>query len=364
MSLATTSSLVCTNNTDANFRAWASDVSAKLASMGQVQTTNPGQIVWVTRTATNDGTINSGSPNFSSATLGFEPRDVGRTIIIPGAGVAAGTLTTTILTYTSSTAVVLSTNASTSVTTSAAHIDAATRPTATNTYQGYEIWRFNDALQSIYPIYYYIRYGTGDGTDRPSMQVLLGTGADDAALLTGPQNTGTVLQVSAGTTSGSTQTCVYSGDTNRVGISMFRTLSSGHCVLFMERPRNAQGVETEGLWVFVANNVNGKGMCYNPSTGIGGVSTFGSGVNCLMGGTTGVSGDDTYLYPCYINKFGQWQGYSFTHLGYHNGDFTAGATASVTVFGTSHTYYFLGTNTNANLIATDLTVGSIAMLYE
>lgn len=48
MSYAATTSVTPTNSSDANFRAWGSAVSAKLASMGLVQTGDTGQINWAT----------------------------------------------------------------------------------------------------------------------------------------------------------------------------------------------------------------------------------------------------------------------------------------------------------------------------
>jgi hypothetical protein len=51
MSYSATTSITPTNSSDANFRAWGSAVSAKLASMGLVQTGDTGQINWTTVTA-------------------------------------------------------------------------------------------------------------------------------------------------------------------------------------------------------------------------------------------------------------------------------------------------------------------------
>lgn len=51
MSYHAATTVVPTNSSDANFRAWGSSVNAKLASMGLVNTADTGQINWTTVTA-------------------------------------------------------------------------------------------------------------------------------------------------------------------------------------------------------------------------------------------------------------------------------------------------------------------------
>lgn len=60
-----------------------------------------------------------------------------------------------------------------------------TRPLATNTAQGYEIRKFNDALDGTYPQYFKIEYGSGGATDRPSIWLTTGTGSNGSGTLTG-----------------------------------------------------------------------------------------------------------------------------------------------------------------------------------
>jgi hypothetical protein len=68
----------------------------------------------------------------------------------------------------------------------------ATRPTTpVNTAAGYEIWRFNDALQATAPIFFKLEYGTGGstnaavGSQAPGMWLTVGTGSDGAGNITG-----------------------------------------------------------------------------------------------------------------------------------------------------------------------------------
>lgn len=61
-----------------------------------------------------------------------------------------------------------------------------TRP-ATNTYAGYEIYRFNDSLQGSAPIFIRFDYGTGSNASNPLSSVSVGTSTDGAGNL---NNTG------------------------------------------------------------------------------------------------------------------------------------------------------------------------------
>ena len=50
---------------------------------------------------------------------------------------------------------------------------------------GYEIWRFNDALQATTPIFFKISYGTGQNTQTLSAKIAVGSGSDGSGNLTG-----------------------------------------------------------------------------------------------------------------------------------------------------------------------------------
>lgn len=60
-----------------------------------------------------------------------------------------------------------------------------TRPGGGNTFAGYEIWRFNDALQSTKPIFFKIRYGNFNAPNCPGMAVSVSTSSDGAGNLNG-----------------------------------------------------------------------------------------------------------------------------------------------------------------------------------
>lgn len=61
-----------------------------------------------------------------------------------------------------------------------------TAPVAATTSQGYEIWRFNDSMQSTTPIYIKFEFGSGStNATRPNVWTTIGTSTDGAGNITG-----------------------------------------------------------------------------------------------------------------------------------------------------------------------------------
>jgi hypothetical protein len=56
---------------------------------------------------------------------------------------------------------------------------------AANTIAGFEIWRFNDALQATSPIFIKIQYGAASLTSTPLIQIQVGQGSNGSGTLTG-----------------------------------------------------------------------------------------------------------------------------------------------------------------------------------
>lgn len=59
------------------------------------------------------------------------------------------------------------------------------RPAVANTAAGYEIYRFNDALQATAPVFFKIEYGIGSNANMPMMWVTVGTGTTGAGVING-----------------------------------------------------------------------------------------------------------------------------------------------------------------------------------
>jgi len=104
-------SFAINHNSDANFRAWGSDLSTSLGQVGLVQTADTGQINWTT----------------------------------------------------------------------------VARP-ATNTYAGYEIWRFADSS-----IFMKWEYGTGSSATSSAIRLQVGTGSNGSGTLTGTTSTASAI---------------------------------------------------------------------------------------------------------------------------------------------------------------------------
>jgi hypothetical protein len=56
---------------------------------------------------------------------------------------------------------------------------------AAGVYGGYEIWRFNDTLQSTKPLFFKLEYGTGATATRHQVRITLGKGSNGSGALTG-----------------------------------------------------------------------------------------------------------------------------------------------------------------------------------
>ena len=66
-----------------------------------------------------------------------------------------------------------------------------TRPT-TNSFSGYEVWRWADTLQASLAIYMRIRPGVGAAQDRPAIEITVGTSTNGAGTINGQAGTAVI----------------------------------------------------------------------------------------------------------------------------------------------------------------------------
>lgn len=129
-------------------------------------------------------------------------------------------------------------------------------PPGASTYQGYEIWRFNDSVQATAPIFFKLEYGSGSTTGRPAFRLTVGKGSDGAGTLTSVLLPATVI-AAGGTSSTASNWHISSGDGSMIGVApavgFFNSLS---LPLFfaVERSRNNAGAAT-GTSVMVATSL-------------------------------------------------------------------------------------------------------------
>lgn len=132
---------------------------------------------------------------------------------------------------------------------------------ATNTAGGYEILRFDDALQGSYPIYIKIEYGTGSATANPQCWITVGTGSNGSGTLTGQTSTRGAWVFGAAVTSTVTAypsyVCVASG---HVGVAWKLGASSGagHGLFIICRTHDTSGAPTgTGFVVYIPQASSG-----------------------------------------------------------------------------------------------------------
>lgn len=258
-----------TNNSDANFRAWGSYLSARMAAVGLVQTADTGQINWTTVTA----------------------------------------------------------------------------PSGVGVFQGYEIWRFADALQATAPVYIKIEYGEAPASaDGPSVRVQFGSGSNGSGTLTGTLSTQVIASCPSVTSSavvfgsgGTARFCVCGGFTTAGGFGQF---------FGFERSKDAAGNDTVEavLWLGSgsATGSTGNKSIMTWSTTIGDLqisasslvpAIFPLGATAAFGSQVGVS-PIMHQKPIFMNP-----GLNF--VGYLTENIAANGTPSVYMYGAAHVYYTL-----------------------
>jgi hypothetical protein len=228
------------------------------------------------------------------------------------------------------------------------------RPPTTQTKQGYEIWRFNDALQTTKPVVIRIEYGSGNNQAFPSLWVTVGTATNGAGTLTG--QVGTLRQI-YGTGAG---VSYCSGSSSRLNLAHTMTSPLLFCV---ERTKTGAGVDTgDGIIRYAWSGASGLGFQLVPFIGtIPAEATINPALDINSGGLSAV-GADVALAPTvtFYGKplFASWCIYKITEI-------TGLTPISFTHLGATRTYMPLGSTVNSsgnNILSTG--GYSIAMLWE
>ena len=135
--------------------------------------------------------------------------------------------------------------------------------TTGNVAVGYEIWRFNDALQATAPVFIKFEYTTSTTQiGAPAMYVTIGTGSDGVGNITGVFMARTL--VSASNMYSLSTLHFSSGAANRfwVAIGAF-SQSATWMVLSIERTHDSNGTDTaEGIMFAGGGTSSGAMTCY------------------------------------------------------------------------------------------------------
>jgi hypothetical protein len=165
------------------------------------------------------------------------------------------------------------------------------KPTAINTKQGYEVWRFNDALHATAPLFVKFEYGSGGTAVVPAVWVTLGKGSDGAGAITsGVLSATQVIWGTSGTSSTVVPWLVSSGDGSMLVFSAAPTLSTGSTRLNIniERSRAANGSHTAiGALLLATGTVSYRTHARNYADGTG-ISTVNHPAAVPLGLSTAV----------------------------------------------------------------------------
>jgi hypothetical protein len=139
-----------------------------------------------------------------------------------------------------------------------------TKPTAATTVKGYEIWRFNDSLQSTAPVFIKIEYSSGGNTSGNNQQLLftVGTATNGAGTITG-NTMGTSVSASSKVTNTTQSTnpaqpiwaCHTAGSSLIIVGPHVAGYSTQACMFSLSRTVDSTGALTgEGLYMWYGFN--------------------------------------------------------------------------------------------------------------
>lgn len=226
----------------------------------------------------------------------------------------------------------------------------ALAPVAPDTVQGYEIWRFADALQASAPAFIKFEYGSGGATNYPAIWVTVGDGSDGAGNLTGATSTRQRCSCN-NSTAVVLKPMRMSGDTNRLQAHLFYDATGVTFTLFVaiERTKNSTGADTDDGILINTNAIGGGAGQWRQQylqLGIGPTTQESRWGVLAPSFGTGSAGGNFAVYPVFLSA-GVYLNPPLGVIGAFNGDVVTGNTISLNVYGASHTYFCCGTSTGA-----------------
>jgi hypothetical protein len=345
MSVQITSTTVPANDNLADFKSWASVISAWMATAGWVQANDTGQVVWTATVFTlTQATVSGGNGIYSfSSYTGPVPR-IGMSVIITGFTNGGNNLTATITALTGTTSgtftvvnggAVNETHAGSATTTA----QAAAPSTSTSVY---EIWQSTDALSSTLPIFLKFEYGTSGTASCITFAATAATGSNGSGTLTGSVSNRTLHTTTVNSTTAAESD--FSGSTGRIAMIMFRTNTGGSVAFFfaIERAHDATGADTDAYFVlYFASGTSGTRaaamqIVQRPALGsvLPAETEF---VSALTTGSSGIVGTSVALGPCFP-VIGKLDNPTMACAFAKGADIVEGATVSIAFYGGSHTY--------------------------
>lgn len=235
-----------------------------------------------------------------------------------------------------------------------------TRPVATNTYAGYEIWRFDDALQATKPVFFKLEYGVSAVVDRPALRITVCTATNGAGTPAGQVGMLRTVIAGASKTAGVVLPSYCSGSPSRLNLCSNADANSSSLALLIlvERTKNAAGEETgDGIVTYLAS------QSFQVIPFAGSVPNAANNNAALpFAGALSSVGLDIMLSPTVaaLGKpfFASWMAYAVADIGEL-------APFQIVHLGGEHTYLPMGeTVPGSNVVVNGSTNYSLAMLWE
>lgn len=244
---------------------------------------------------------------------------------------------------------------------------------------GYEVWQFNDSLQATKPTLVRAEYRqivNQTGHTSYQINIVVGTATNGSGTLTGTTTqqfwVSTFSQpfnIAADGFSG-TVSCFSSGDGSSLVLALGPTVTTGTALsngglgtFYVDRTRDASGAITgEGVVVGCAGWQNNGAVVEGDvsHTGSGSFAVFGFTTNSVatLGSTSTTANIGVTLPACVPSTLSSGTTVGFqaptvicnskvnppilAAIAYFNTDITIGSTVTLTLSGSSHTYYCLG----------------------
>lgn len=139
----------------------------------------------------------------------------------------------------------------------------------TNSYSGYEVWRFADSLQGTLPVILKVEPGIGSAADRPAIRLTVCTSTNGAGSPSGQIGTAVVAFTSASKGSGDTLVSVAShGEGYLHFLTNIDVNSTSYAFGFVvERPFSNGAPTAEGILVLTVAGTNGGRKQVIPPSG-------------------------------------------------------------------------------------------------
>lgn len=123
-------------------------------------------------------------------------------------------------------------------------------PTSGSTFQGFEVYRLNDSLQSTAPLFFKFEYGCSSTTTVPVIRLTIGKSTDGSGNIGGVLQSAINVLSSSSSATTSSNCYISNGDGSGFVFSLQPDIPSTGGFCCVERSRNSQGQPTANALMF------------------------------------------------------------------------------------------------------------------